>query len=658
MAWNSGLSLDTPAYIFAASEATRLRAMAGPGTGKSFALQRRVARLLEQGVNPARLLAVTFTRTAAADLKKEIASINVPGADKVIACTLHSFCFSILSKEEVLSQLGRQPRPLLEHEIKPLLRDLIDNRFGNIRAKTKKIRDFESAWARLQHEEPGYALTPIDETFETVLERWLIFHKAMLIGEIIPKTLSYLRDNPVCPERSMFDHLLVDEYQDLNKAEQVLISLLVGDGTLAIVGDDDQSIYSFRNAHPDGIRIFPNEHKDCASVSFDKCYRCPSLVTDMASRLIRNNTCRTLGNLVSHEGNDMGEVLVLQWNTLEEEIKGIVEIIRFRLNNGLQSSDILVLTPRRKIGYRIRNLLNSSGVKVRSYFRETALDSDEAKEAYSLLNFAADQFDRVALRYLLGYGSTDFRVTSYARLENKARELGIDVKKVLDKIASNEISIPYTSHLVEIYQVIMKKLTAIVDIIQKCPVEIVEYLAPQGSEAHDDLRDALVTAIDHVGDGSAYEDKNQWLINLYKEVRDLISMPDVPDKVDHVRVMSLHSSKGLSSKLVVICPCIEGFIPVDSSDKGLNEEELAKELEEQRRLFYVAITRCKNYPEEYPGTLILSSCREMSGAEAKQLGLLARIDRPRRLIASRFLRELGPNRPKAVTGRDYLTSLR
>lgn len=115
-----GLEVTSPAYSFAASEATRLRTVAGPGTGKSFALRRRIARLLEEGTEPRRVLAVTFTRTAAADLKAEIQALNVEGASQVIARTLHSLCFEILGREQVFRHLQRQARPLLEHEIDPL----------------------------------------------------------------------------------------------------------------------------------------------------------------------------------------------------------------------------------------------------------------------------------------------------------------------------------------------------------------------------------------------------------------------------------------------------------------------------------------------------------------------------------------------------------
>ena len=205
MAWDTGLERDTPAYYFAIEEARNIRVLAGPGTGKSFGLRRRVARLLEDGTNPKRILAVTFTRTAAQDLCNEIQSIEVEGANKVIAKTLHSFCFQLLQKNDIITQTGRYPRPVIEHEQKPMLYDLMGD-YGGLKEREKKLRAFEAAWARLQSEEPGYPKEDIDRQFSREIRQWLVQHRAMLFGEMIIEAYHYLRDNPQCFERHMLEH--------------------------------------------------------------------------------------------------------------------------------------------------------------------------------------------------------------------------------------------------------------------------------------------------------------------------------------------------------------------------------------------------------------------------------------------------------------------
>jgi DNA helicase II / ATP-dependent DNA helicase PcrA len=247
-------------------------------------LKRRVARLLEEGADPERILPVTFTNVAAEDLQREMMRVGAPGCEDIRGSTLHSLCMRILSLENVLQAVGRTPRPLNKFEIEPLLYDL-STKFGNKRERSTRIRAYEAAWARLQHERPGHALNEADAAFEAALAKWLTFHEGMLIGEIIPYVYRYLRDNPAAPERNLYDHVLVDEYQDLNKAEQGVIDLLSGSANLCVVGDDDQSLYSFKFAHPAGIREFSSTHEVTTDHQIMECRRCPTRVVEMANSL-------------------------------------------------------------------------------------------------------------------------------------------------------------------------------------------------------------------------------------------------------------------------------------------------------------------------------------------------------------------------------------
>lgn len=290
--WHEGLS--GAARRVAETPDSPLRVLAGPGTGKTFALMRRVARLLQTGAVADRVLVCTFTRTAAQDLEKELAALGTTGASNVRAGTLHSLCFGLLSKKYVLQITGRVPRPLLEFEERFLLEDLNGDGLGGIHDRRKHLKAFSAAWARLQHEEPGWPLDPLDQVFQDALVGWLRFHKAMLIGELVPETLRFLRSNPAIPERSAFDHVLVDEFQDLNRAEQELVYLLAGSASLTVVGDDNQSIYSFKHAHPQGIITFPSEHPNTHDESLAECRRCPQLVVELANTLIANNTERII----------------------------------------------------------------------------------------------------------------------------------------------------------------------------------------------------------------------------------------------------------------------------------------------------------------------------------------------------------------------------
>jgi len=291
MPWFDGLVAGTPAHSIASSANARIRVVAGPGTGKSFAMKRRVARLLEAGVDPTTILPVTFTRVAAEDLHRELVGMNVPGCDELNGVTLHSLSLKILMRNHVLQATGRTARPLNEFEIAPLVSDLMYSHGGK-RGVERLRMAYEAAWARLQHEQPGYVLSPADAAFATDLRSWLLFHEAMLIGEVIPQLYEYLRSNPAAPERAEFNHILVDEFQDLNKAEQGVLYLLSNIADVCIVGDDDQSIYSFKHAHPEGIRDWITIYANADDLQLSECRRCPTTVVHMANSLIGHNQMR------------------------------------------------------------------------------------------------------------------------------------------------------------------------------------------------------------------------------------------------------------------------------------------------------------------------------------------------------------------------------
>ncbi len=173
--------------------------------------------MLEAGIAPKSILPVTFTRVAAEDLHRELVGMNVEGCDRLNGTTLHSLALRTLMRNHVLAATGRTPRPLNAFEMKPLEVDL--GAHGGLREVRKKIIAYEAAWARLQHDDPGFEQSPEDMAFANDLVQWLLFHEAMLIGEVIPKFYEYLRSNPAAQERTEYSHILVDEYQDLNKAE-------------------------------------------------------------------------------------------------------------------------------------------------------------------------------------------------------------------------------------------------------------------------------------------------------------------------------------------------------------------------------------------------------------------------------------------------------
>lgn len=253
MAWDEGI--DGVHREIAASTSKRIAVLAGPGTGKtSYGLIPRVNRLLEEGTSGDRILLISFTRTAARDLQEKVAQRGGTGSENIVASTLHAYCYSVLNREAVLTITNRTPRILLNHEQDLMLHD-IQGDFGDIRQKRKLLSELQSGWLKGITQHPGSVDSPDQREFERQVLRWLRHHRAMLIGELVPIAYKFLRENPLSEENSRFDHIVVDEYQDLNYLEQRLISDLAdrSGSSLCIIGDDDQSIYRFRQANPDGI---------------------------------------------------------------------------------------------------------------------------------------------------------------------------------------------------------------------------------------------------------------------------------------------------------------------------------------------------------------------------------------------------------------------
>ena len=645
MAWSDGLEQGTPAYDIAASPKENVRVVAGPGTGKSFAMKRRVARLLESGVDAQSILPVTFTRVAAEDLHRELVGMQVPGCEQLQGRTLHSLALRILMRHHVLTATGRVPRPLNLFEIRPLEADLAVQH-GGLRVVRKRLRAYESAWARLQHDDPGYVQSPEDAAFQQDLLSWLRFHSAMLIGEVIPQLHAYLSSNPAAPERTEYAHILVDEYQDLNRAEQGVIDLLSDQAEVCIVGDDDQSIYSFKHAHPDGIREWTEAHEDVDDLSLDVCRRCPTQVVEIANALIANNVNRPVERVLEPmEENGEGIVKIIQYQDLQDEILGVVEMISDMVGQGVPPGDIVVLAQRGAIGTPIYEELVQRQIPAESYYAQSELDAEEAQRRFAVLKLFVDREDRVALRWLLGLGSNNWRTRSFRRLRNYCDENGTTPWQTLAQIESGDLTLPYVSALVARFSEVRNEIDQIEGLaIDGELAAVIDHLFPDEDPLVRDLRSLSLDVLESIG----AEDREEFL----RELTTAITRPEVPSEIAEVRIMSLHKSKGLSAPVTFVAGCVEGLLP-QQPDGDLPQALQDASLEEQRRLFYVGISRVKASPADgKPGTLVLTYSQAMPLATAMGAGVSpAAVNYGTAYLhASRFIQEIGQVAPAPEAG--------
>lgn len=640
MAWDAGLDTDSVVYSIASAPEPRVRVIAGPGTGKSFAMKRRVARLLESGVSPKELLAVTFTRVAAEDLHRELQKLGVPGCEELEGQTLHSLAMRVLSRKHVLEAVGRTPRSLNTFETKALICD-IAGVSGGKRPTKKMIQGYTAAWAQSQGDEPGFAKTDEEKAFQAALLGWLEFHEGMLIGELIPYLVRYLKDNPAAAERSEFKHLLVDEFQDLNKAEQTAIAYLGEMAEICIVGDDDQSIYSFKCAHPDGIREWKDLHPACADLEMADCHRCPTTVVEMANALINVNANRAPRVLTPLPAKGAGEVAIVQVPYLHNEATWITTKIKELLDKGVHPSEIIILVQRAVAGRPILNSLKGEGVPAKSYYEESQLDSEAAQMRFALFKLFLDNEDRIALRYLLGWDRDDFRCKAYARLRQHCEKSGDSPWVAMNRLTDDALAIAHTKPLVEQFTTIKEALEKL-DSVKDDLAAFIDVLLPDNNPDVLELRELALAQMETAAG------PKELLSAMMKE----ITQPDIPPTVEEVRLMSLHKSKGLSSPYVFIAGCVEGILP-PSFDDAPSKEAKDAALEEARRLFYVGITRVKADPaNDRPGSLFITYALQMPAKVAyganvafkTQSGAMAN------LLPSRFIGELGPAAPAPVKG--------
>jgi len=639
MAWDTGLRGTHRAI--AAYPGTPLRVIAGPGTGKTFALMRRVARLLESNVVPTRILAVTFTRTAANDLVEKLAALGVPGAEDVAAKTLHSLSFSLLSRNSVFQALGRTARPLMDYEQDTLICDLRDQ-FGGKKQVNRLIKAFEAYWAKLQHQQPGFPTDPVEQAFSHALRDWLVFHQAMLIGEVVPLALDFVNHNPAHPDIPRYEHVVADEYQDLNRADQALIDAMASQASVAVVGDEDQSIYAFRHAHPEGIVEFPQSHPHTHDELLNECRRCPRRIVEIANSLITHNQRLAPKVLTPFAQNGEGHIYIVQHASIAEEIDTLAAFVEWYIqsHNGMPAGEVLILANRRPIGNGIRDALNARAQNshhvwsAQSFYFEDALDSVLAAEGFSLLTLLTNPEDRPALRYWLGAGAQDCRTNPYARIRQHCSLSGQSPRATLQALSAGTLTLPYTGSLVARFQVLEQRIAALMPL---GVADLIDTLFPDANPEVASVRQAALLIIPNVQTPS----------ELLDQLRSAIMQPELPGTQDNfIRIMSLHKSKGLTARLVVIAACVSGIVPTIDYREPLAEQN--RQWQEQRRLFYVGITRSTE-------TLVLSGAVSMPFGPAKQMNVLTTAAGGTH--ASPFLAELGPSAPTAVTGADWRAQL-
>ncbi|RWA97592.1 3'-5' exonuclease [Mesorhizobium sp.] len=349
------------------------------------------------------------------------------------------------------------------------------------------------------------------------------------------------------------------------------------------------------------------------------------------------------------QANGPGDVRIIQYPGLINEVTGVANIIAGMVANGTPPGDILVLAQRGVIGTPIYEALVAREIPVRSYYAEAELDAPDARRAFAILKLLVTRDDRVALRWLVGIDGPNWHAAGYKRVRDHCEQSGQTPWQALSELAAGNLALPHTGGIVAAYNHLVTELNTL-DALPDL-ASVVDALFPDGQASTRDIRQLSIDILAAMDEEDADEgdyDREEFLARL----QEAINQPDIPSEVQDVRIMSLHKSKGLSAPVTIIAGCVQGLLP-KRPDADIPAAQQTQEMEEQRRLFYVGITRVKAAPEVgKPGTLILTYSQSMMVATALAAGIApAQMQYGiATLHASQFIGELGPAAPHPIAG--------
>ncbi len=586
----------------------RLETAVSGGTKLDFDQEREISTC---EIRPYNILAITFTNKAAAELRARLTASLGERAMDIMASTFHSLCVRILrvegerlgyAKAFTIYDSDDQKRIMRE-----IMKDLnIDDKFIQLKTALNRISGYKDKLIS-----PSEAEKYAANTHERLIvscygeyQKRLKAANALDFDDLIYQTVKLLRENSDVLEkyRNRYKYIMVDEYQDTSTAQFRLIDLLSsGHGNLCVVGDDDQSIYRFRGATIENILSFEEQYPKAKVIRLEQNYRSTANILSAANSVIENNKGRKGKTLwTSIKGGE--KVKIFHLSREGEEGANVVSVIGENVRKGAKLSDHAVLYRMNMQSSNIENALARSGIPYRVIGGHRFYDRSEIKDIMSYINIVVNPTDNLRLKRIINVPARKIGAATISTLQELADAKGVSMIDILYNMyeypALSRALTPLNSFL-QIY----KKL---LDLYRNSPMEdfvpnlinITGYrkmLEEQGEEGKTRLENIgqLVSNI------RAFKDANEGAtLEMFLEEVSLISDIDNYDAdADSVTLMTIHSAKGLEFPYVFIVGMEEGIFPGEMSKYS------QEDMEEERRLCYVGITRAKK-------ELYISHCDE------------------------------------------------
>lgn len=580
---------------------------AGPGTGKTLTLCRRIVYLIvEQEVLPSDILALTFTRAAAHELRQRVQEdLHLCGKDTPRISTLHSFALRQLLRNS--HTIATVPSPLRiaddweERQI--ILEDLKTVLSIDLRETRMKFNLLSSDWQTLKADQEDWEERYPEPEFLGAWRNHSKIYGYTLRSQLVYELKRALEQNPNFRLEQSFKYLLVDEYQDLNRCDLAIVRALVAQGAeLFATGDDDQSIYGFRFAHPEGIRRFEKDYSPSSLLELEYCKRCDKKILDIGLFVANLDPQRIKKPLKAMPDAGEGEVQMLWFNEQDEEADAIARICRhFIQTNRRRPEDILILLRSDYQGVFsgvLRQSLDQHNIPVAcktDYL--VPLDWDEGRELLSILRLCANREDHLAWRTLLQLPKNHVGVKTIAGVYDLAFGEGITFANALEKVKNSPECLPRLGNR------LATVLGEINQLVNQFDREISE-----NEELMNRIRQLAERAIPSAGRRSGILDYLQRVAEASEAetLSDLLSalsasMDDKEQEIDHekVNILTMHKAKGLTADAVFLVGAEDEYIPGNQ----VGEEE-----GDARRLLYVSLTRARH-------ALFVTYCKRRTGRQ-------------------------------------------
>ena len=568
-------------------------------------LTHRIAYLIkEKGVSPWNIIAITFTNKAANEMKERVANLlgeNI--AKDMWVGTFHSMCVRILRRE--IDKIGYDKNFLIfdVSDAKSVIKDCIKELGLDDKVFSDKYLLGEISKAKNDFVDPAtfsiryskdYRMGKVAEIYSLYQAR-LKRDNAVDFDDIINNTITIFKEYPEVLEhyQDKFKYVLVDEYQDTNKAQDILVAMLA-DKTknVCVVGDDQQSIYKFRGADIGNILSFENRFKDTRVIKLEQNYRSTKAILKIANEVIKNNAGNVEKNLWTE--NDEGtKPSVFQGGNEYDEANYVVEQINhLKREEYYKYSDFAILYRTNAQSRVFEEILMREGIPYRVVGGQKFYERKEIKDIIAYLRVVANTKDNVSLKRIINEPKRGIGKTSLDNVEQVANSLNIsmfDVIKDIDNYVQTRANSAFKD-FANFINKMQKEATSIENLTDRILKES-GYLSSLEQENTDEAKSRIENLGEFLNVVIDFENENaeNTLSDFLENLALVTDLDNVDDSVDNVYMMTLHTAKGLEYPIVFMVGMEDGLFP---SYKSIGE---TAELEEERRLCYVGITRAKQY---------------------------------------------------------------